>query len=324
MDHTESPYLPCASFGRQMGTLFIVVVPFIALFFAIYQLWGNGISWLELTLFITFYLASGLGVTIGFHRLFTHRSFETVRPIEVALGIMGSMAFEGPLLEWTANHRCHHQFSDQEEDPHSPHTSGAGWRGFFSGIFHAHVGWLFTKYAPEIDRYAPDLKADRTLRLVSDLFLVWAIGGLLLPAAIAGLVTQTWTGALLGLLWGGFVRVFFIHHVTWSINSVCHLWGARDYVSRDHSRNNVIFGVFGMGEGWHNNHHAFPTSARHGLHWWQFDISYILIRTLEVLRLAWRVRTPSPETMAAKRTVKPAAPAVVLPPATPISRAAAP
>lgn len=325
MDHPESGVGPCASPARQLATLFIVIAPFVALFFAIYQFWGHGISWLELTLFVSFYLLSGLGITIGFHRLFTHRSFETVRPVELGLAVAGSMAFEGPLLEWCANHRCHHQYSDHDDDPHSPNTGARGFLNVLGSAFHAHVGWLFTTYHPEIDRYVPDLKADKTLKLFSDLFLVFAIGGLVLPGVIAGLVTQSWAGAALGMLWGGFVRVFFIHHVTWSINSVCHMWGARDFDSRDHSRNNAIFGVLAMGEGWHNNHHAFPTSARHGLRWWQFDISYILIRALELSRLAWKVRTPSAESMAAKRIVttpKPVAAAAPIHLPSPLTRPA--
>jgi stearoyl-CoA desaturase (delta-9 desaturase) len=215
-------------------------------------------------------------------------------------GLLGSMAVEGPILRWAATHRRHHQHSDRTDDPHTPHGHGSGVRAFLRGLFHAQLGWLFLADAPDMGRYVPDLASDGLVRRLSTLFPLWALLGLLIPAGIAWAITGTWTGAFLGFLWGGLVRVLLVHHVTWSINSVCHLWGSRPFRTEDHSRNNVLFGVLGMGEGWHNNHHAFPASARHGLRWWEIDGSYLVIRALALLGLASEVRVPSPARVAAK------------------------
>jgi stearoyl-CoA desaturase (delta-9 desaturase) len=247
------------------------------------------------------YLISGLGITIGYHRYFTHKSFQTSRFVQALLAISGSMAFEGSVLQWAAVHRSHHQHSDDEHDPHSPHTHGAGVWNAIRGMWHAHMGWLFRRRTLSLQKYVVDLKKDRLITTMSALFPLWALLGLAIPALLGGLITMSWMGALLGFIWGGLVRVFFVHHVTWSINSVCHIWGTRPFNSHDESRNNPIFGVLGLGEGWHNNHHAFPTSARHGLRWWQLDISYIIIRTLSWVGIVWDVRVPSPARVAAKR-----------------------
>jgi stearoyl-CoA desaturase (delta-9 desaturase) len=239
------------------------------------------------------YVLTALGITVGYHRLFTHRSFETSRVVQLILGVLGSMAMQGPLLQWVALHRRHHQHSDQEEDPHSPHARGKGVLGLIRGLWHAHVGWVFTANPPDLGRYVKDLRQSRLLRVVSALFPVWVVVGLLVPTVLGAVLTWSWTGALFGLIWGGLARVFLVHHVTWSVNSVCHLWGGRPFRTGDHSRNNFLFGVLALGEGWHNNHHAFPTSARHGLRWWQVDMSYWFIWCLAVLDLAWKVRTPA-------------------------------
>lgn len=290
----------------KLATLAAVVLPFLGFVAAIVLLWGRGVTWVELSLLGLMFVVSGCGVTIGFHRLLTHRSFETYRPIRLLLAICGSMSVEGPVLEWVATHRIHHQHSDREDDPHSPQLHGRGILGVLRGFWHAHVGWLFEPHPPDMDRYVADLKRDPLMQRVNDLFVVWVALGLLIPTVLGGVITGSWVGAGLGFLWGGLVRVFIVHHVTWSINSVCHLWGQQPYKSRDHSKNNVIFGILGFGEGWHNNHHAFPTSARHGLDWWQFDISYLMIRGLEAVGLAWKLRVPDAETRAAK--LRPAAP----------------
>jgi stearoyl-CoA desaturase (delta-9 desaturase) len=187
------------------------------------------------------------------------------------------------------------------DHPHSPHLHGEGVRGLLQGLWHAHLGWLFQPDTPDRDRYIPDLLRDPLVVRVSNLFGLWVALGALIPAVLGGLLTMTWIGALLGFLWGGAVRVFLVHHATFSINSVCHLWGSRPFRSHDHSRNNFLFGVLAMGEGWHNNHHVFPASARHGLRWWEIDISYWVIRCLGWLGLAWDIRTPSGESLAAKR-----------------------
>lgn len=290
-----------ASRAQKIATLIGVVVPFLGLIVAIILLYGSAVTWVDLVLLATFYTLTGLGVTMGFHRLFTHRSFQTVRPIELFLAILGSMSAQGPLLQWTAFHRKHHQFSDRHDDPHSPHTAGSGLKGFFLGVWHSHVGWLFEANPPDLDRYVPDLRSDRVLRWISDMFPLWVLLGLVIPAILGGLLTMSWYGALFGFIWGGLARICLVHHLTWCINSVCHIWGQRPYASRDLSRNNVVFGVLAFGEGWHNNHHAFPTSARHGLAWWQFDLTYVLIWCCEKLGLAWKVRLPSQATLDAKR-----------------------
>lgn len=285
----------------QVVTLVGVVMPLAGLISAIALLWGWGFSWVHLGLMLGMYLATTLGVTIGFHRLFTHRSFETTAWLRCVFAVLGSMAFQGSVLKWVAVHRKHHQHSDDVDDPHSPHHHGKGLRGLFAGAWHAHVGWLFDRDARDLSRYVGDLLRDKWLRRLSGVWMLWAVLGLLLPAVLGGLITMSWAGVLLGFLWGGLVRVFLVHHVTWSINSVCHLWGSRPFNSDDESRNNAVFGILGMGEGWHNNHHAFPTSARHGLGRWQIDVSYWIIRGLEAVGLAWKVRVPEPATIMAKK-----------------------
>jgi len=247
------------------------------------------------------FVLTSFGVTVGYHRLFTHRSFETSRPVMWMFAVFGSMAVEGPLFRWVATHRRHHQLSDVEGDPHSPHLREDTFTGMLYGLWHAHAGWLFQPEIPGLARYIGDLRKDHMLRRISATFPMWVGLGLLIPTVLGGLLTQSWSGALIGFLWGGLARIFLVHHITWSINSVCHLWGGRPYETGDHSRNNVVFGVIGLGEGWHNNHHAFPNSARHGLKWWQLDISYILIRTMAVLGLAWKVNIPAQEVRNRKR-----------------------
>ncbi|MDB5327252.1 MAG: Acyl-CoA desaturase [Phycisphaerales bacterium] len=288
------------TFMVQAVNLLAVVVPFIGFIVAAVLLWGIGFSWLHLSLMVAMYLLSAVGITIGYHRLFTHRAFETSRTLKAVFAILGSMAVEGPLLKWVAMHRRHHQHSDEEHDPHSPHLHGEGLWGVVTGLFHAHVGWIFDRDPANLERYVGDLSKDKVLNYISRTFPLWVLVGLLIPTILGGLISMTWTGALLGLVWGGFARIFLVHHVTWSINSVCHLWGSKDFESHDESRNNFIFGVLAMGEGWHNNHHAFPTSARHGLKWWQFDASYYIIAGMERVGLASKVRLPSEQTMAAK------------------------
>jgi stearoyl-CoA desaturase (delta-9 desaturase) len=239
------------------------------------------------------YVATGLGITVGFHRLFTHRAFETSRVLQFILAVLGSMAVQGPLLKWVAIHRRHHQFSDTHDDPHSPHHQGNGIGGLLKGVWHSHVGWVFQPEPANMRRYIPDLSQRTTLRITSALFPLWVIVGLMVPTVIGGLLAWSWTGAFFGLVWGGLARIFLVHHVTWSVNSVCHIWGRQPFRVHDHSRNNFFFGILAFGEGWHNNHHAFPTSARHGLHWWQIDVSYWCIRALAMCGLVWNVTTPA-------------------------------
>jgi stearoyl-CoA desaturase (delta-9 desaturase) len=219
--------------------------------------------------------------------------------MEFILAVLGSMAIQGPLLRWVAQHRLHHQRSDMRGDPHSPHLHGGGFWGLVRGLWHAHLGWICGGDMPHLNRYIPDLMRSRLLRTVSSLFPLWVLLSMLVPTLIGGLWAGTWTGALLGFIWGGLVRVFCVHHVTWSVNSICHVWGTRPFQCDDQSRNNFVIGVLAFGEGWHNNHHAFPTSARHGLRWWQVDVSYLIIRAMALLGLAWNVKVASPRAMAA-------------------------
>ena len=304
-DHADAGAL-AAHPGRvpvstRLGSFLAVVLPFAAFLWAIVWLWGWGITWPPLILMIVLSVLTTLGITVGFHRLFTHRSFQTTRPIQAMLAVLGSMAAEGAVVKWAAVHRLHHQHSDDPADPHSPQFHGDGLPGLIGGLWHAHLGWLFVPDPPNLTRYVPDLMADRMVRVISRLFGQWVVIGLLVPAVIIGLMTMSWIGAVQGFIWGGLVRIFMVHHLTWSINSICHLWGNRPFQTRDHSRNNPIFGVIGLGEGWHNNHHAFPTSARHGLRWWEVDASYMIIRAMAWVGLAWKVRVPAPEMLVAKR-----------------------
>jgi stearoyl-CoA desaturase (delta-9 desaturase) len=283
-------------------TMVAVVLPPFALVAAMALAWGGWFHWIDLALFLGMYVITGLGVTIGYHRLYTHKAFATRGPIAAFFAICGSMAAQGPLVWWAATHRKHHQHSDHEHDPHSPHAGREpGAMGAVRAFMHAHMGWLFNDLTPDMKRYVPDLLADRTAMRIHALFPVLMVLGFAIPAVIAGLVTMSWTGAALGFLWGGVVRMCVLHHVTWSVNSVCHLWGAKDYHSGDESRNNAVMGILAFGEGWHNNHHAFPASARHGLKWWQFDSSWVIIRTLERVGLAKKVRLPAAERLAARK-----------------------
>jgi stearoyl-CoA desaturase (delta-9 desaturase) len=301
---TEPHDFPEAPLGQKVTMLLAVTLPLVGMVIGMVLLWQRGfMGWLNLALFLLGWLVSGMGITVGFHRLLTHRSFDTYRWVRAAWMLAGALSVEGSPFVWCAVHRRHHQFSDQPGDPHSPHLGGDGWFGWWRGLWHSHTGWLFTGIwsYPDLKRYIPDLLADPLLVRLDRLYGLWILLSFAIPFAVGGLVTRTWEGAWLGLLWGGFVRVFFTHHVTWSINSICHLFGGREFVSNDHSRNNFLCGIFAFGEGWHNNHHAFPTSARHGLRWWQIDGSWLVIRTMQALGLAWNVRLPSPQALREKR-----------------------
>lgn len=285
----------------RLVNLAAVLLPLAGFATAVGLLWGIALDWTHLAVLIFMYFATGLGITVGYHRLFTHRAFDAAAPVRYALGVMGSMAVQGPVIIWAAQHRRHHRHSDDEDDPHSPHIHGAGLLASARGFWHAHVGWMLGRPPRAVAKYVPDLRADAVARSVSRLFPLWVLLGLALPAALGGLLTLSWTGVLLGFLWGGLARVFLLHHITWSVNSVCHLWGTRPFRSHDESRNNPVLGLLAFGEGWHNNHHAFPASARHGLRWWEFDVSYLVIRLLEACHLATRVRVPSAERIAQGR-----------------------
>ena len=251
-------------------------------------------------MFAIMYVATGLGITVGFHRLFTHRAFKTTKGVKATLAILGSAAIEGPIISWVADHRKHHAFSDQPGDPHSPHVDhGHGFKGAMRGLLHAHVGWLFIHtQRGRHERYAPDLMADPQIRWVNKWFFAWAVGGLAMAFLLGWLIGGSIHTALTGLLWGGAVRMLVLHHVTYSINSLCHFFGRRAFETKDESRNLLWLAIPSFGESWHNNHHAFPTSAEHGMRGWQIDTSAMVIRTLEKLGLAWDVVRISPEKQA--------------------------
>jgi stearoyl-CoA desaturase (delta-9 desaturase) len=283
-------------------------VPPAALVAAGWLAWGGTLKWQHLLVLAITYTLSGLGVTVGYHRLFTHRSFKTTRTMRALLAVLGSMAVEGPLIEWVATHRKHHRFSDQPGDPHSPHLDHApGWRGTLRELAHAHVGWMFRgKDMANPDRYATDLLADRDMRFISRTFPLWVAIGLALPFGLGFALTGSLAGGLTGLLWGGAVRIFLLHHATFSINSLCHSFGRRPFATSDQSHNLAWLAPLAFGEAWHNNHHAFPTSARHGLGRRQFDPSAWLISALERCHLAWDVVQISPERQELKRGSAPA------------------
>jgi stearoyl-CoA desaturase (delta-9 desaturase) len=265
--------------------------PILCLGIVAWQLWADFLGWSDLAVFAILYVATGLGVTVGFHRLLTHRAFSTTRPIRAALAILGSAAIEGPVISWVADHRKHHAFSDQEGDPHSPHVDhGSGWRGALRGLAHAHVGWLFIHtHRGRRTRYAPDLLADPIIAYVDRTFLTWALGGLGAAFALGYAIGGSLHTALTGLLWGGGVRMLLLHHVTYSINSLCHFFGRRRFDTGDESRNLAWLALPSFGEAWHNNHHAFPTAASHGRRAWELDVSAAVIWALERMGLAWDV-----------------------------------
>ena len=279
---------------EERVALAMVIIPFVGFIAAIVLLWGRGITLLELVLMTVMYCISCAGIGVGFHRHFTHRAFETNKVMRALLAISGSMAGQGPLLFWAAIHRRHHAYSDKEGDPHSPHLHGEeGVKGLIKGLWQAHTGWLLVPQKRNWIRYVPDLLRDPVIRKVNRSYFLWMAVGLVAPAAIGGLWTMSLRGAFFGFLWGGLVRIFLLHHVTWSINSICHVYGKRPFQSKDLSTNNVWLSVISFGEAWHHNHHTFPRSAKFGLEWWQIDINAIIIRAMEKVGLAKNVNVPS-------------------------------
>ena len=272
-------------------------LPVLALGLAAWRVWDGLLRPRDLLVLAIVYALTGLGVTVGFHRLLTHRSFKTGPLVRAVLAILGSAAIEGPVISWVADHRKHHAFSDRRGDPHSPHVDhGVGWAGALRGLLHAHVGWLFRHdQRGARARYTPDLLRDPVIRFVDRTFFVWALAGLVLSFGLGVAIGGTVAAGLTGLLWGGGVRLFVLHHVTYSINSICHVFGRRRFGTRDESRNVFWLALPSLGESWHNNHHAFPTSATHGLGRWELDVSALVIRGLEACGLAWDVVRVSPE-----------------------------
>ena len=287
-----------ASRADQWMVRAFVALPLLALVAAIPVAWGWGLSWLDLGLALGFYCLTGLGVTVGLHRYFTHGAFKANRGLRMALAIAGSLAFQGPVTKWVADHRRHHAYSDKAGDPHSPWAFGTSPAALAKGFLHAHIGWLFGRERTNAARFAPDLLADRDIRAVDRMFLPLAAASLLLPALIGGLVTMSWWGALTAGFWAGLVRIALLSHVTWSINSICHIFGDRPFVSRDRSTNVWALAVLSFGESWHNLHHADPTSARHGVQRGQIDSSARVIWIFEKLGWARDVRWPTARRMA--------------------------
>jgi len=291
----------------RIASAVVTAVPPIMVLIGMYFGWmGNLLNWVDIVILVVCYVGIGAGVTVGFHRLLTHRSFKTHGLVRAAFAALGSAAAEGPVIDWVATHRKHHQFSDVDGDPHSPHVGhGSGWSGAFRGLVHAHIGWVFSDMeVADERRYAKDLLADPMIRFVDRTFVVWVIAGLAVAFGLGVALTGSVVGGLTALLWGGAARIFFLHHATFSINSVCHFFGRRDYDTPDESRNVAWLAIPTWGEAWHNNHHAFPTSYRHGLRRWQIDPSAAMIRVMEMTGLAWDVVRVDPARRERKAAVQ--------------------
>jgi stearoyl-CoA desaturase (delta-9 desaturase) len=286
---------------EQVALALFILVPFAALVAAVPVAWGGWLGWTDVAIAVPMYFLTCGGVTVGFHRGFTHRSFKPNRATKIALAVLGSMAIQGPVVRWVADHRKHHKFSDKDGDPHSPWKYGDTVGALWKGLWHAHMGWLFDEEQTPQHKFAPDLIQDRDIVVVSRLFWLWTLVSLLLPPLVGGLVTMSWQGALTAFFWGSLVRVSLLHHVTWSINSICHTVGERPFLSRDKSGNVWWLAVLSMGESWHNLHHAEPTSARHGVLRGQVDSSARIIWLLEKAGWVSDVRWPDPERVERKR-----------------------
>lgn len=281
-----------------------VLLPLLALIAAVPLLWGKALGWTDVGLFLVFYLITGLGVTVGFHRYFTHGSFRAVKPLRAALAVAGSMAVQGSVITWVADHRRHHAFSDTDGDPHSPWAFGTSPWALTKGFWHAHMGWLFERDVTNRVRFAPDLLKDRMIFRIHNLFPLWALATLLLPGIIGGLIGQSWWSFWTALFWAGLVRVAVLHHVTWSVNSICHMIGERPYASRDKAANFWPLAIVSFGESWHNSHHADPSCARHGVRRGQIDISARTIWIFEKFGWASKIKWPNAERFAKLAIVK--------------------
>ena len=278
--------------GEQFALYSFVIIPFIAFVAAIPVAWGWGLGWTDVALFLVFYIVSGLGITVGYHRYFTHGSFKANRGLRVGLAIAGSLAIEGPVIRWVADHRRHHAFSDREGDPHSPWRYGETVPALMKGLAFAHIGWMFDVEHTNREKYTPDLLRDRDIVRQDRLFPMWVLVSLLAPPLLGGLLTWSWQGALSAFFWASLVRIFVLHHVTWSINSICHTIGEKPFAARDKSTNFWPLAVLSFGESWHNMHHADPTAARHGVLRGQIDESARVIWLFEKLGWASDVRWP--------------------------------
>ncbi|NEO46805.1 MAG: acyl-CoA desaturase [Moorea sp. SIO4A3] len=248
---------------------------------------------IDIGLFLGMYILNFIGITVGYHRLFSHRAFHTVPFIRAFLAIAGCMAAQGPVTSWVHHHRCHHVYSDKDGDTHSPHLHQGGFWGFIQGFWHSHIAWIVNVDWQPPYKYAPDLIKDKLIRRIDNLYVFWVLLSLLIPGFLGGVLTGSVSGFLGGLIWGGAFRIFMVRQITFCVNSVCHLWGNELFTTSDMSKNNPIIAILTLGEGWHNNHHAFPNSARFGHHWWQLDLGWLFILLLKRLGLAWNVKLPS-------------------------------
>ncbi len=297
----SSPYIHRL---QRRHFLLFDILPFVGVAAAIAFLWVHPFGWTEFWLLFGMWVLTGMGITVGYHRLFTHRTFTAVPAVQVALAIAGSMAGQGPVVSWAAIHRRHHECSDRDGDPHSPNLSGGGLRGTLRGLAHSHFLWMRRHEYPNVAHYTPDLIKNRRLVSVARRYYWWFALGLAIPTVIGGLVYWSWEGAVSGLLWGGFVRVFLLEHIIWAINSFLHMYGTKPFRSRENSRNGGVFALMTFGESWHNNHHAFPESASFGLSWYRLDPGYWLIQLLAACGLAAEVGKPTPDRIEAKRLVR--------------------
>jgi stearoyl-CoA desaturase (delta-9 desaturase) len=288
--------------GILVALYAFVILPFLAVLVAVPVAWGGWLSWTDIAIGTVFYVVSGLGITVGFHRYFTHGSFKAKRWLRIALALAGSVAIEGNIIQWVADHRRHHAFSDQDGDPHSPWRFGTGYWALAKGLWFAHMGWMFSRELSNRARFAPDLLEDRDIKRIDDLFPVIVLFSTLGPALAGGLITWSWQGAVSAFFWAGLIRIGLLHHVTWSINSVCHVYGERPFEVRngDKASNFWPLAIISFGESWHNLHHADPTCARHGVLRGQIDISARLIWIFEKIGAASDVRWPRADRLAAK------------------------
>lgn len=283
--------------SMQIYAAATILIPLAGTILAVVLLPITGLSFTDITLCIVMFILTSLGITVGFHRHFAHRSFKAVSVVRAALGIFGCMAAQGTLTYWVAVHRRHHQFSEDSEDPHSPYVFGEKKLGFWKGLYHSHVGWMLDSDLTNTATFTKDLIRDPLVTKISKFYLIWVVLGLAIPAAIGGVISGNWMGALTGLLWGGFVRMFVVHHLMWTSGSTAHIFGTKPFETNDEARNNFILALPNLGEAWHNNHHAFPWSAMFGLRWWELDPGAWSIRTMESVGLVWDVKRPSRQHM---------------------------
>ena len=288
---------------QQFNVLLITLIPSLGFVITFILVMKNPIELLDLELFLGMWFVSGIGITVGFHRYFAHSGFNTSTPVRVILAIMGCMAAQGPLTYWVSLHRRHHENSDRPGDPHSPHVEKEGSFKLLRGLWFAHIGWMLDHDIPNPIYYARDLIRDRTIAWVNRYYFLWLLLGLAIPTVIGGAVRESWNGAFYGFLWGGLVRLFITENLIWSINSITHLYGNRLFDTKEQSTNNLWLAIPTLGEAWHNNHHAFPNSAKLGLKWWQVDLGYWTIRALEFLGLVWDVKAPAASAIEAKKNL---------------------